>query len=217
MKYKPASTIRIYPGVIVGDRSIIDSGVVLGYPPFGENLGKSKLVIGSDVFIRTNTVIYGNSTIGNNFQCGHNVVIRELNEIGNDVLIHSGSQIFPRNKIGNRVSIHANCFLEGVTLEDGVVLGPNVVFTDDLHPKCPRYLECVGGVVVRKKAKIGANSTILPGVSIGEGALVGSGSVVTKDVSAGSVVVGNPARVIKNVNELKCIRGFYKIPYEWEK
>ncbi|MBU1016863.1 acetyltransferase [Patescibacteria group bacterium] len=217
MKYKSISKARIYPGVIIGDRSIIDNGVVLGYPPFGEGLGKSKLVMGSDVFIRTNTVIYGNSTIGHNFQCGHNVVIRELNEIGNDVLIHSGSQIFPRNKIGNKVSIHANCFLEGVTLEDGVVLGPNVIFTDDLHPRCPRYLECVGGAVVSKRAKIGANSTILPGVSIGEGALVGSGSVVTKDVLAGSVVVGNPARAIKKTSDLECIKGFYNIPYEWEK
>jgi len=217
MTYKPISTVRIYPRVTIGDRSIMDDGVVLGYPPFGEDPGKSKLVIGSDAFIRTNTVIYGNSTIGNNFQCGHNVVIRELNEIGNDVLIHSGSQIFPRNKIGDNVSIHANCFLEGVTLEDDVVLGPNVIFTDDLHPRCPKYLECVRGAVVRRGAKIGANSTILPGVSIGEGALVGSGSVVTKDVLAGSVVVGNPARVIKMVLDLKCIKGFYNIPYEWEK
>jgi len=217
MKYKPISTARIYPGVTIGDRSILDDGVVLGYPLFGENPGGSKLVIGSGVFIRTNTVIYGNSTIGNNFQCGHNVIIRELNEIGNDVLIHSGSQIFPRNKIGNRVSIHANCFLEGVTLEDDVVLGPNVIFTDDLHPRCPKYLECVGGAVVRRGAKIGANSTILPGVSIGKGVLVGSGSVVTKDILAGSVVVGNPARVIKKISDLECIKGFYNIPYEWEK
>lgn len=217
MKSKSKNIKKDYLGVIVGSKSIIDLSVILGYPPYGKKLGESKLIIGSNSFIRTNTVIYGNSKIGKNFQCGHNVVIREQNEIGDDVLIHSGSQIFPRNKIGNSVSIHANCFLEGVTLGDGVILGPNVIFTDDLHPRCPRYLECVGGAKVARGAKIGANCTILPGVSIGKGALVGSGSVVVKNVPPGAVVVGNPAKVIKKVNELKCIKNFYKIPYEWEK
>jgi acetyltransferase-like isoleucine patch superfamily enzyme len=75
----------------------------------------------------------------------------------------------------------------------------------------------VGGVTIKKRAKIGANSTILPGVTIGEGALVGAGSVVVKDVPPEVVVVGNPARIIKNVDDLVCIKGFFKKVYEWEK
>ena len=107
------------------------------------------------------------------------------------------------NRIGNRVRIHTGCFLELVTIEDDVFVGPNVVFTDDPHPmNCPRYKDCKGGAVVRRLARIGANSTILPGVEIGEGALVGAGSVVVHDVPAGAVVAGNPARVIKQVAEL---------------
>ena len=95
-------------------------------------------------------------------------------------------------------------------------MGPNVVFTDDPHPmNCPRYADCKGGPVVRRLARIGANATILPGVEIGEGALVGAGSVVVHDVPAGAVVAGNPARVIKQVDELTCPPGWFERPYTW--
>jgi acetyltransferase-like isoleucine patch superfamily enzyme len=120
------------------------------------------------------------------------------------------------NRIGNRVRIHSGCFLEMVTVEEDVFIGPNVVFTDDPHPMgCPRYTECRGGATVRRLARIGANSTILPGVVVGENALVGAGSVVVDDVPDGVVVVGNPARVIRRVDELVCEAGFYDRPYEW--
>ncbi len=80
---------------------------------------------------------------------------------------------------------------------------------------CPRYQDCKGGPVVRRLARIGANSTILPGVTIGEGALVGAGSVVVHDVPPGAVVAGNPAVVIKQVAELTCAPGFFARPYSW--
>ena len=206
----------IYPNVFLGKNCHIDGGVILGYPSWKKKEGEVPLIIGNNAYIRSGTVIVAGSKIGNNFQCGHNVVIREENQIGNDVMIHNGSNIYPHNKIGNKVVIHVGCFLESVTLEKGVVLGPRVVFTDDLHPRCPRYLECVLGAKVGKLARIGANATILPGVKIGEGSLVGSGSVVTKDVPSGVVVAGNPARIIKRVDELVCRKGFFKKVYEWE-
>jgi acetyltransferase-like isoleucine patch superfamily enzyme len=80
---------------------------------------------------------------------------------------------------------------------------------------CPRYKECAGGAIVRRLARIGANVTVLPGVEIGEGALIGAGSVVLANVPAGMVAVGNPARVIKAVDELDCRPGFYERPYVW--
>jgi acetyltransferase-like isoleucine patch superfamily enzyme len=111
---------------------------------------------------------------------------------------------------------HSGCFLELATIENDVFVGPHVVFTDDPHPmNCPRYAECKGGPVVRRLARIGANATLLPGVEVGEGALVGAGSVVVHDVPPGAVVAGNPARVIKQVAELTCPPGFFERPYVW--
>ena len=109
--------------------------------------------------------------------------IREDNEVGDGVSIGTSAVLEFGNRIGHRVRIHTGCFLELVTIEDDVFVGPNVVFTDDLHPmNCPHYRDCLGGAVVRRRARIGANSTILPGVEIGADALVGAGSVVVDDV-----------------------------------
>ena len=97
-----------------------------------------------------------------------------------------------------------------------VFLGPNVVFTDDPHPMgCAHYKECKGGARVEDLVKIGANTTLLPGVKLGKNCLIGAGSVVVTDVPQDAVVVGNPARVVKNINELECWPGFYSKPYVW--
>jgi acetyltransferase-like isoleucine patch superfamily enzyme len=103
-----------------------------------------------------------------------------------------------------------------VTIEDDVFVGPNTVFTDDPHPaNCPRYRDCKGGALVRRRARIGANVTVLPGVIVGEGALVGAGSVVVDDVPPMTVVAGNPAQVLKAVADLTCPPGFFERPYVW--
>jgi acetyltransferase-like isoleucine patch superfamily enzyme len=80
---------------------------------------------------------------------------------------------------------------------------------------CPKYKECKRGAIVEDFARIGANSTILPGVRIGRNSLVGAGSVVTKDVPANSIVIGNPAKVVKEIDDLKCFPGFFEKPYQW--
>ena len=164
--------------------------------------------------IRPFTTIYAGSTFGARLQTGQGASIREDNVLGDDVSIGTNAVLEFGNRIGNRVRIHSGCFLELVTIEDDVFVGPNVVFTDDPHPmNCPRYEECKGGAVVRRLARIGANSTILPGVEIGEGALVGAGSVVVHDVPAGAVVAGSPAQVIKQVADLTCPPGWFERPY----
>lgn len=206
---------KIYPGVILGKNPTIEEHVVIGQTISNRSGAEAKTVIGDNAFIRANTIIYSGVTIGDNFQSGPNVLIREDNKIGNNVVVWHGSTLNPGNVIGDGSRIHANCFLEKVRLEDRVFLGPGVVFTDDPHPGIPiNFRECFGGAKVGKNAVICANCTILPHLLIGERCLVGAGSVVTKDIPAGKVAAGNPARVIKDVGKLVCkIKGKIHRPY----
>jgi acetyltransferase-like isoleucine patch superfamily enzyme len=185
-------------------------------PPRGRQPGDLELVIGAGAVLRPFTTLYAGSVIGVRFQTGQGASIREDNQIGDDCSVGTHAVLEYGNRLGNGVRVHSGCFLEQVTLGDGVFLGPHVVFTDDPHPPCPSYRDCKGGAIVEARVKIGANATILPGVRLGEGSLVGAGSVVAADVPPGVVVAGSPARVVKRVSELTCWPGHHDHPYAWE-
>ncbi len=206
---------QLPPGVVMEPGGSVHPTCALGLAPRGAAPGERELRIGAGCVIRPFSTIYGGTTIGERFQTGQGVSIREDNVIGDDVSVGTNAVLEHGNRIGDRVRIHTGCFLELVTVEDEVFIAPNVVFSDDPHPPCPRYAECARGALVRRRARIGANATILPGVVIGAGALVGAGSVVTADVADGWVVAGVPARPIKRVDELECPPGFYERPYAW--
>ncbi|MEW6585485.1 MAG: acyltransferase [Nitrospirota bacterium] len=206
----------VYPNVSLGDNVVIEPPSIIGKPPRGAEPGDLPIRIGNNSRVRPFSTIYAGSEIGESFQTGQGVSIREDNIIGNNVSIGTNSVLEFGNRIGDNSRIHSNCFLEMVTIGMYVFVGPNVVFTDDPHPMCcPRYKECKGGPVVEDYARIGANCTILPGVRIGRNSLIGAGSVVTKDVPANAVVAGSPARLIKMIDELKCFCGFFEKPYDW--
>lgn len=206
----------VAPGVIIGQGADLQAPCILGKAPRGAAEGDLPLVIGSHAVIRPFTTIYAGSIFGDRLQTGQGASIREDNIVGDDVSIGTNAVLEFGNRIGDRTRIHSGCFLEMVTLEDDVFVGPNVVFTDDPHPmNCPRYRECKGGAVVRRLARIGANATVLPGVVIGENALVGAGSVVVADVPAGVVVVGNPARIVKAVADITCTEALVTRPFGW--
>ena len=205
----------IYPNVEVGPGTIIQEGAIVGEPPRGAKPGELRTTIGADSFVRSGTVIYAGAVIGDRFSSGHGALVREDNVIGDDCSVGTNAVLEPGNRVGSGTRIHSGCFLEHTSIGERVFLAPNVVFTDDPHPACPRYLDCVLGATVEQDVSIGANSTILPGVRIGAGSLIGAGSVVTKDVEAGTVAAGNPARRVKAVAELVCFKGFYEHPYEW--
>jgi len=209
--------VQIYPGVEIGEGAVLEPPLVLGKPPRGKEPGELRLVIGPGAVIRPFTTIYAGTVIGARFQTGQGASVREDNEIGSDVSVGTNAVLEFGNRIGNGVRIHSGCFLEMTIVEDHVFLGPHVVFTDDPHPMgCPRYKECLGGVTVRTLAKIGANSTLLPGVEIGARSLIGAGSVVVRSIPEGVVAAGNPARILKKIEELRCHAGFFERPYVWE-
>jgi acetyltransferase-like isoleucine patch superfamily enzyme len=200
---KEQSEYKIYAGVELGKDSMVEDYCVLGVPPRGKGPGEIETKIGPGAQLRTHTVIYAGNKIGKNFQTGNKVNIREMNDIGDNVSVGTLSVIEHHVKIGNNVRIHSQVFVpEYSVLEDNAWLGPNVVLTNAKYPASPGAKENLKGPTIRKGAKIGANSTILPGVVIGENALVGAGSVVAKDVPDNAVVVGNPARIIKQISEL---------------
>ena len=200
---KEQNHYRVYAGVELGKDSTVEDYCVLGVPPRGKSAGEIETKIGPGAHLRSHTVIYAGNRIGKNFQTGNKVNIREMNSIGNDVSVGTLSVIEHHVEIGNNVRIHSQVFIpEYSVLEDYTWLGPNVVLTNAKYPLSPGVKENLKGPIIKKKAKIGANSTILPGVVIGQNALVGAGSVVTRDVPGNGVVVGNPAKLIKDISSL---------------
>ena len=131
-------------------------------------------------------------------------------EIGDDVKIGAFVEIQKGAKIGNRCKISSHTFIcEGVTLEDEVFVGHHVVFTNDRYPRATTEegrpqtdedWECIP-TLVKRGASIGSGVVLLCGITVGENAIIGAGSVVTKDVPPNTVVAGNPARVIKSLKE----------------
>jgi len=136
--------------------------------------------IGNNTFIWQFCVILKGAIIGDECNINCHVFIENDVTIGNRVTIKPGVQIW-----------------DGITIEDDVFVGPNATFTNDMTPRSKQYPLRFLRTVVKKGASIGANATILPGVTIGENAMIGAGSVVLADVPDNTVWVGNPARQIK--------------------
>ena len=141
------------------------------------------------------------ASIGSGTRVWQFVVILRGAQVGADCNICAHTMIEGDVIIGDRVTVKSGVFLwDGTRIEDDVFIGPNATFTNDLMPRSKVYPEAFSGITVRRGASIGANATLLPGITIGEYAMVGAGAVVTKDVEPHSVVIGNPARVIRKLN-----------------
>jgi UDP-2-acetamido-3-amino-2,3-dideoxy-glucuronate N-acetyltransferase len=160
-------------------------------------------------FAHASSCIEDGAHIGAETKIWHFAQIRPGAQIGERCIIGKSVFIDAKVKIGNNVKIQNFATLyQGLSVEDGVYIGPSVTFTND---KMPRAINPDGTqkslydwtllfTVIKKGASIGANATILPGITIGEFAMVGAGAVVTKNVPNGTVVVGNPARVVGRVD-----------------
>jgi acetyltransferase-like isoleucine patch superfamily enzyme len=193
----------LYPNTTLGPGTEVGPYAVIGYPPRGAKPGAHATVIGRGVVIRSHGVVYAGNRIGDGVHIGHAVLLREFNTVGNGASIGSRSIIEHHVSIGDRVRIHSAVFIpEFTVLEEDSWIGPCVVLTNAKYPANRYTKRDLRGPVIKRGAKVGANATVLPGIVIGEYALVGAGSVVTRDVPAHVVVVGSPARVTKALADL---------------
>jgi len=136
--------------------------------------------------------------IGENTRIWQYVVIFENAQIGASCNICAHTLIESDVIIGNNVTVKSGVYIwDGTRIENNVFIGPNATLTNDPMPRSKKYPEKFYGITLKNGCSIGANATILPGITVGENAMVGAGAVVTKDVPANTVVVGNPAKIIR--------------------
>lgn len=207
-------TARIYPHVELGPGTEVGDFVVIGHPPRGAVAGELPTVIGPNAVIRSHTVIYAGNVIGRDFQAGHGALLRESNTLGDRVSVGSHTVVEHHVAIEDQVRIHTQAFVpEYSTLKTGCWVGPRAVLVNTPHPLCPEVPKCIKGPTIMPGAKIGANATLMPAITVGENALVGAGAVVTRDVPPRTVVVGNPAKVVKHIRDLTCPYHYIDNPY----
>ena len=209
-------TCRMYGINVIGKKCHFMENVIIGYPGvkiLKEAMEKGVRIedypfngvrIGEGAIVRSNSTIYCDVVVGRDLRTGHNALIRESTAIGDGVLIGTNVVIDGNVIIGNSVSVQSNAYIPTNTvIEDNVFIGPCAVLANDKYPiRVPYALK---GPVLRKGASIGANSTILPGVEVGEGAMVAAGALVTKDVPPWKLAIGAPARMVELPEGLKTI------------
>ncbi len=197
----------------IGKGAKIDRGAIVGYKPI-RKIKNMDLKIGSRFFAMAGSVIYAGSVLGDNVIVGHNAIIREENIIGDNFSIWDNSVVDYGCFIGNNIKIHCNVYVAQFTkIEDDVFIAPGVIIANDIHPKCKFSKKCMRGPIIKQSAIIGVNATINPFVVIGKGAIIGAGSVVTKDIPDRKVAYGNPARIVSDIEDLKCKTGITGFPY----
>lgn len=209
------SNTVIRQGVSIGRGGFIGSNCIIG--EYLMDFCKDRqyhshpLSIGVSVLIRSGSIIYAGSTIGDHFQTGHQTTIREKANIGNNVSIGTLSDIQCNCKIGNYVRLHSNVFIAPLSvIDDFVWLFPHVILTNDPTPPSSNFV----GVHIHSFAIVASGAIVMPGLDLGQDCLIGAGAIVTKSVDPYTVVVGNPAKSISDVRKIKNkVTG--KLVYPW--
>jgi acetyltransferase-like isoleucine patch superfamily enzyme len=202
-----APTAIVYPGTIVGEGCKILDGAVVGKQPTLSPRSTAKrepvapTTIGAGTIVSTGAIVFAGSTIGARVILGDQSCVRERVEIGDDVVLGRGSYVENDTTIGAMTKIQADAYITAYsTLEEHVFIAPCVVTTNDnWMGRTEQRLGNMKGPTIRRGARIGGGAILCPAIEIGEDAFVGAGAVVTKDVPPRAVMVGNPARRLRDV------------------
>jgi acetyltransferase-like isoleucine patch superfamily enzyme len=207
MAVSVAETAIVYPGTIVGEGCrILDYAVVGKQPTLSTRSTAAReelppLELGAGTVISTGAVVFAGTTLGERVIVGDQACVRERCHLGDEVVVGRGSLVENDTTVGARTKIQAEAYVTAYsTLEDNVFIAPCVVTTNDnFMGRTERRHALRRGPTIRRGARIGGGAILLPGIEVGEEAFVGAGAVVLRDVPARAVVVGNPARQIREV------------------
>lgn len=165
---------------------------IAGDAEVGVGHREKQTVLGDGATIRSGTIIYRGVEIGDNLTTGHNVLVRSGTTIGDDVLLGTDTVLDGEVTVGSDVSFQTGTYIpQETTIGDHVFVGPHAVVTNDPYPV--RETSTIEETCIEDHASIGANATLLPGITVGEGAFVAAGAVVTEDVPPETLAVGTPA------------------------
>ena len=199
----------VYPGTVLGDGVKVLENAVVGKQPTLSPRSTAKreplppTVIGAGTIVSTGAIVFAGTSIGERVILGDQSCIRERVTIGDDVVVGRGSLVENDTTIGAMTKIQADAYITAYsTLEEHVFIAPCVVTTNDnWMGRTEKRFGNIKGPTIRRGARIGGGAILCPGIEIGEDAFVGAGAVVTKDVPPRVVVVGSPARVLRDVPE----------------
>ena len=202
-----AETAVVYPGTVIGEGCVIGDHAVVGkQPALSPRSTASReelppLVLGAGSIVSAGAIVFAGTRIGERVIVGDQACVRERCQIGDDVVIGRGSLVENDTTIGSLTKIQANAYVTAYsTLEEEVFIAPCVITTNDnFMGRTEQRHELRRGPTIRRGARVGGGAVLCPGVEIGEEAFVGAGAVVVRDVPPKAVVVGNPARQIREV------------------
>jgi UDP-2-acetamido-3-amino-2,3-dideoxy-glucuronate N-acetyltransferase len=202
-----APSAIVYPGTVLGEGCKILDGAVVGKQPTLSPRSTAKrdplapLELGAGTIVSTGAIVFAGTRIGARVIVGDQACVRERCVIGADVVIGRGSLVENDTTIGALTKIQAMAYITAYsTLEDEVFIAPCVQTTNDsFMGRTEQRHALIKGPTIRRGARVGGGAVLCPGVEIGEEAFVGAGAVVVRDVPPRMVVVGNPARVLREV------------------
>ena len=210
-----AETAIVFPGTVIGKGCKILDYAVVGKQPTLSPRSTAKreelppLELGAGTVVSTGAVVFAGTTVGERVIVGDQACVRERCSIGDDVVIGRGSLVENDTTVGALTKIQAHAYITAYSLlEDNVFIAPCVITTNDnFMGRTDKRHELINGPTIRRGARVGGGAVLLPGIEIGEEAFIGAGAVVIRDVPARALMVGNPARQLREVPDEELLEG----------
>jgi len=210
-----AETAIVFPGTVIGEGCKILDYAVVGKQPTLSPRSTAKreelppLQLGAGTIVSSGAIVFAGTTVGERVIVGDQACVRERCTIGDDVVVGRGSFVENDTSVGALTKIQAHAYITAYSLlEDNVFIAPCVITTNDnFMGRTEKRHELMKGPTIRRGARVGGGAVLLPGIEIGEEAFIGAGAVVIRDVPPRALMVGNPARQLREVPDEELLEG----------